>query len=71
MFSIEQERDGIIRRVPMVMQAQGNIVTSLTFEMLRLRSRIEHASCSRGPIRHQRPLPSPGLEVPTDAKGKL
>ena len=36
LFSIRTERDGIVRRVPMVMQAQGNIMPSLSFEMLRV-----------------------------------
>ena len=29
-FSIRTERDGIVRRVPMVMQAQGTIMPSLS-----------------------------------------
>src|SRR6202045_4779333 len=36
LFSINPERDGIIRRVPMIMQAQGTIMPSLSFEMLRV-----------------------------------
>ena len=36
LFTIRPERDGIIRRVPMMMRAQGAMVPSLTFEMLRV-----------------------------------
>ena len=35
LFTIRPERDGIIRRVPMIMQAQGQTMPSLTFEILR------------------------------------
>src|SRR6266446_5132891 len=36
LFTINPERDGIVRRVPMIMQAQGQTMPSLTFEMLRV-----------------------------------
>ena len=36
LFTIKPERDGIVRRVPMIMQAQGQTMPSLTFEMLRV-----------------------------------
>src|ERR1700704_6118972 len=36
LLTINPERDGIIRRVPMIMQAQGATMPSLSFEMLRL-----------------------------------
>jgi adenylate cyclase len=36
LFSISPERDGIVRRVPMVMQAQGKTMPSLSFETLRV-----------------------------------
>ncbi|MBR0758009.1 adenylate/guanylate cyclase domain-containing protein [Bradyrhizobium jicamae] len=38
LFTIRPERDGIVRRVPMIMVAQGIIMPSLTFEMLRVAS---------------------------------
>ena len=41
LFTIRPERDGIVRRVPMVMQAQGAIMPSLTLEMLRVVSGID------------------------------
>ncbi len=36
LFTIKPERDGIIRRVPMIMLAQGATMPSLSFEMLRV-----------------------------------
>src|SRR4030081_3022871 len=36
LFTIKPERDGIVRRVPMMMQAQGATMPSLSFEMLRV-----------------------------------
>ena len=36
LFTIKPERDGIVRRVPMMMQAQGAMMPSLSFEMLRV-----------------------------------
>jgi adenylate cyclase len=70
LFTIEAERDGIIRRVPMVMEAQGNVLPSLTFEMLRVGTgsstiliRMDRAGIKGVAV--------PGLEVPTDARGKL
>ena len=36
LFTINPDRDGIVRRVPMIMLAQGQTMPSLTFEMLRV-----------------------------------
>ena len=36
LFTIRPERDGIVRRVPMIMLAQGLTMPSLSFEMLRV-----------------------------------
>ena len=38
LFTIRPERDGIVRRVPIVMRAEETIVPSLTLEMLRVAS---------------------------------
>ena len=38
LFTIKPERDGIVRRVPMIMLAQGLTMPSLSFEMLRVAS---------------------------------
>jgi adenylate cyclase len=70
LFSIRPERDGIVRRVPMVMQAQGTIVPSLTFEMLRVVTgsstiliRMDQAGIKGVAV--------PGLEMPTDRNGQV
>ena len=70
LFSIRTERDGIVRRVPMVMQAQGNIMPSLSFEMLRVATgsstiliRMDEAGIKGVAI--------PGFEMPTDRNGQL
>ena len=36
LFTIVPERDGIVRRVPMIMDAQGERMPALSFEMLRI-----------------------------------
>src|ERR1700676_5442293 len=36
LLTINPERDGIVRRVPMIMEVQGTVMPSLSFEMLRL-----------------------------------
>ncbi len=70
LFSIRAERDGIVRRVPMVMQAQGTVMPSLTLEMLRLvtgSSTILIRSDQAG----IESVALPGFVVPTDRNGQL
>jgi adenylate cyclase len=70
LFTIRPERDGIIRRVPMIMQAQSQTMPSLTFEMLRVATgsgtiliKAETAGIKSIGIR--------GLTIPTDHNGQL
>ena len=70
LFTIKTERDGIVRRVPMLMQAQGATMPSLSFEILRLVSgsstilvKTEKAGIKSVGVR--------GFEVPTDRNGQL
>src|SRR5882724_11697642 len=70
LFTIKPERDGIIRRVPMIMVAQGQTMPSLTFEMLRVATgsgtiliKAEKAGIKSIGIR--------GLQIPTDHNGQL
>jgi adenylate cyclase len=70
LFTIRPERDGIIRRVPMIMQAQGQTMPSLTFEMLRVATgsgtiliKAEKAGIKSIGIK--------GLQIPTDHNGQL
>jgi len=70
LFSINPERDGIVRRVPVIMEAQDMLVPSLTMEMLRI---VTHASAIL--IRTDQAgvwsVAVPGLEVPTDRNGQF
>ncbi|HET9687495.1 MAG TPA: adenylate/guanylate cyclase domain-containing protein, partial [Pseudolabrys sp.] len=70
LFTIRAEADGIVRRVPIVMQAQGPIMPSLTLEMLRVASgsntvliRSDRAGIQSAAV--------PGFVIPTDRNGQL
>jgi len=70
LFSIDPESDGIIRRVPVIMTAQGSLVPSLSMEMLRVVTgssailvRVDQAGIQSVAV--------PGLEVPTDRNGQF
>jgi adenylate cyclase len=70
LFTIKTERDGIVRRVPMMMLAQGAMVPSLSFEILRVLTgtptiiiKSEKAGIRSVAVR--------GLEVPTDRNGQV
>ena len=70
LFSINPERDGIVRRVPVIMEAQDMLVPSLTMEMLRI---VTHTSAIliRTDQAGVRSVAVPGLEVPTDRNGQF
>ena len=70
LFTIKPERDGIVRRVPMIMLAQGQTMPSLTFEMLRVATgsgtiliKAEKAGIKSLGIK--------GVQIPTDHNGQL
>jgi adenylate cyclase len=70
LITIKTERDGIIRRVPMMLRAQGTTMPSLSFEILRLVTgtptiiiRSEKEGIKSVALR--------GLELPTDRNGQL
>lgn len=70
LFTIRSERDGIVRRVPMIMMAQGEIKPALTFDMLRVVTgattiliKTDEAGI--------RSVAIPGFELPTDRHGQL
>ena len=69
-FSIRTERDGIVRRVPMVVQAQGNVVPSLSFEMLRVATGAS-TILVRMDAAGIKGVALPGFEMPTDRNGQL
>jgi adenylate cyclase len=70
LISIRPERDGIVRRVPMINLAQGTTMPSLSFEMLRVATgtdtilvKSDRAGVKSVAVR--------GLDVPTDRNGQL
>jgi adenylate cyclase len=70
LITISTERDGIVRRVPMIVQAQGATMPSLSFEMLRVATgsdTIFIKSDAAGIIS----VGVSGVQVPTDRNGQL
>jgi adenylate cyclase len=70
LFTIRSERDGIVRRVPLAMRAEGVVIPSLSLEMLRIAGgsgplviRSNQAGIAR--------IGVPGLDVPTDRNGQI
>lgn len=70
LLTINPERDGIIRRVPMIMQAQGATMPSLTFEMLRVATGTDTIFI-KSDMAGIKSVAVKGLEVPTDRNGQL
>jgi adenylate cyclase len=70
LFTIRPERDGIVRRVPMIMQAQGQTMPSLSFEMLRVAtgSGTILIKAEKGGIKS---IGIKGLQIPTDSNGQF
>ncbi len=69
-FSIRPERDGIVRRVSVIMQAQGSMVPSLSMELLRVVTN-SGAILVRTDEAGVQSVAVPGLEVPTDQNGRF
>jgi adenylate cyclase len=70
LFTIKPERDGIIRRVPMIMQAQGQTMPSLTFEILRVASG-SGTILIRADTAGIKSIGVKGVQIPTDRNGQL
>ncbi len=70
LFSIRAERDGIVRRVPMVMMAQDHIVPSLTLDMLRVVTG-SGAILIRSDAGGVQSVAVPHFVIPTDRNGQL
>jgi adenylate cyclase len=70
LVTVVPERDGIIRRVTMMAQAQGHLMPSLSLEMLRVVSGTQTilARYDRAGVKS---LVLRGFEIPTDEVGKL
>lgn len=54
LFTIKSERDGIVRRVPMILRAQGAMMPSLSLEILKGRQRHPDGSHQIRQGRHQK-----------------
>jgi adenylate cyclase len=70
LLTVWTERDGIVRRVPVIMQAQGVTMPSLGFEMLRVATgsdTILIKSSEAGIVS----VAVKGLAVPTDRNGQI
>ena len=70
LVTIKNEADGIVRRVPMVMVAQGTLVPSLTFEMLRVATRTS-TILLRMDGAGVKSVAVPGFDLPTDRNGQV
>jgi adenylate cyclase len=71
LLTIKPERDGIIRRVPMIMLAQGATMPSLSFEMLRVASGADTILIKTDHRAGIKSIAVKGFEVPTDRNGQL
>jgi adenylate cyclase len=70
LFTIAPDPDGIVRRVPMVFAIKGQLVPSLTLEMLRVLTgsgAILVKTDTTGVLG----LAVPGLQLPTDPRGQI
>lgn len=70
LFSIPTERDGLIRRVPMIMRAQGQTMPSLSLEILRVVTGTP-TLLVRTEKTGVRAIRIKGVEIPTDENGQL
>ena len=70
LFTIRAERDGIIRRVPMVMLARDQVMPALAFEMLRVATGSTTLAI-KSDVAGVRAVAIPGFEIPTDRNGQL
>src|SRR4051794_33901496 len=70
LLTIKTERDGIVRRVPVVMQAQGLTMPSLSFEMLRLASGSDTILIKSTEVGITS-VAVKGFAVPTDVHGQI
>jgi adenylate cyclase len=70
LLTINPERDGIVRRVPMIMVAQGVTMPSLSLEMLRVATGTETILIKTDPA-GIKSVQVKGFQIPTDLNGQL
>src|SRR5258708_2177803 len=68
--TIKTERDGIVRRVPLIMQAQDITMPSLSFEVLRIASKTDTVLVKTDKA-GVKSVGVRGFDVPTDRNGQL
>jgi len=70
LLTINPEHDGIVRRVPMIMRAQGATMPSLSFEMLRVVTGTDtiFIKSDQAGIKS---IGVKGFQIPTDGNGQL
>jgi adenylate cyclase len=70
LFTVVPERDGIVRRVPMLMLAQGITMPALSFEMLRVASGSGTILIKADEL-GIKTIGVKGFQIPTDRNGQL
>jgi len=70
LITIRPEADGVVRRVPIVMKAEGTMVPSLSLEILRVLSGSP-AILIKTDASGVQGVALRGLEIPTDAVGRM
>ena len=70
LFTIAPESDGIVRRVPMVLQVGAHLVPSLSLEILRVLTG-SGTILARADRNGLRSIVLPGFELPTDPHGEV
>jgi adenylate cyclase len=71
LFTIEPERDGIVRRVPMMLRAQGMTLPSLSFEILRVLTGTPTIMVTAEPTGPVKSVVLRGTNIPTDYNAQL
>src|SRR5262245_16407080 len=70
LFTIATERDGMVRRVPLVMKADDKVVPALAVDLLRVATAAS-AVLVRSDASGVRSVALPGLELLTDPNGRV
>lgn len=70
LLTIRNERDGIVRRVPLIAKAGGIVAPALTLDMLRVVTN-SGAILVRTDAAGVRSVGFPGVELPTDRNGQI
>src|SRR5262245_3112820 len=70
LFTIATERDGIVRRVPLIMSAEGHLVPALSIDLLRVATGTG-AVLVRADEAGVRQVGLPGLLLTTDQNGRV